>query len=168
LRAAERQAARRQVYSLVTISMIVVFGIVAIFMLLGATRRKASKIFQDPITALREVFARQETLYRLKNGRYASFEELVKAGVLDEEILKGPIQGYLYKDAVITKDRFEITAEPSGPAPLVSEPVPGQPPPRAIARRYYMVDDTHTIRSDSAPVTSMSPVVWSPRDWGPR
>ncbi len=170
MRSLERLASRRQTYSLVTLAMITVFGVVAIFMLLNATRRKSDRMYEDPVVALRDIFARQETLFFMKHKRYATFEELIKEGVISGRVLEGPVQGFLYKAKRIDADGFEITAEPSGPPPKPEPPLPGAPPPmhREIPRHFYMVDQTHTIRCDPAAVTSMSPILWSPRDMGPR
>jgi competence protein ComGC len=167
VRALERAASRRQTYSLVLLAMITVIGVVAIFMLLGATKRKSRKMYEDPVVALRDIFARQETLFFMKHRRYATFEELVKEGVISGEVLDGPVQGFLYRLRSLTAEGFEITAEPSGPPPRI-EPTPDGPPRREVPRHHYMVDHTHTVRSDAAAVTSMSPILWSPRDMGPR
>ncbi|MEZ0228576.1 MAG: hypothetical protein ACAI25_08110 [Planctomycetota bacterium] len=167
MRALERQASRRQTYSLVLLAMITVLGVVAIFMLLGATNQKRRRMYEDPVVALRDVFARQETLFFMKHKRYASLEELVKEDVLSGEILDGPVQGFLYRMRRLDAEGFEITAEPNGPPPKI-DTSPDAPPHREIPRHHYMVDQTHTIRSDPAAVTSTSPILWSPRDMGPR
>lgn len=167
MRALDRQAARRQTYSLVALGMIVVLGAVAIGMLMVSMRKKTRDVYRDPLLALRDIFAPKESIYRRTHGRYATLAELAKEGVISDEVLAGPVSGFLYKAEVVETDRFLITAAPVGEPPKVEQPE-GAPPRREIPRRYWSVDESHTIKSDVGPVTSMSPIIWSPREGGPR
>jgi hypothetical protein len=163
VRSLARQAARRRVYSLTALVAVVVAAIVFMLMLLGAGQKKAAEMYREmyrnPPVALRDIFARHETGYRLSHGRYATLDELVKEGGVPEEVLERPVEGFRYRLLLADQTRFLIEAAPEGPEP------PG-PPGRKPARWFYLVDETHTVRADPARVTTASPIVWSPRDGG--
>jgi hypothetical protein len=169
MRALERQSARRRVYSLTALGGIVVLGVVAIFTLLSATKRETKKTYLDPVGALREI-ARQEMIFHLHQGRYAPLAELVREGAVIDELLQGPFEGFRYSDVTVAKDHFVIAADPVGALPPPRPGVTGgatrppDPPRVPPVPRHYCVDETHTIRGDVNPITTRSPVVWSPRD----
>jgi len=162
VKALERQAARRRLYSLTAFGGLMVCTIVFILLLLAGWKQKTLKMYRDPLVALRDIFAVQETLYFMHHGRYATLAELEKEGVIETEVVQGPVEGYLYRALVIEPQRFVIAADPSGPAP------PGPRGTAPLPRHHFAVDETHTVRYDEAAITSRSPVVWSPREAGGR
>ncbi len=167
MRALERQQQRKRVYSLTTFFGVIGIGALLLTMVHSTARRNLASHYRDPVLALRTTFAQKEVVHKLDTGRYATLEELVKRGDLSEELLQGPVQGYLYRTPLVDKEHFLITVDPQGPPPPPPPSPPGVPP-REIQRYHYTMDETFTVRGDLVAVTTASLVFWSPRDPEPR
>jgi hypothetical protein len=161
----DRRAARHRAYMTVTFMCVAIIGIGMVFMMRGAWSKRASairtKAYKDPMYVLRDVFAVQELAYHRK-GTYATLDQLVKDDLVVDDFLRGPVEGYRYSvDA--SADTFLISA---APVFEVASAASGAP---AALRRFYTIDQTHTIRAaDSRVPGPQDVVVWSPRDSGPR
>ncbi len=161
MRSSDRQATRRSIASLTALGVLVLAGVAVMLSLLGRLHQKAAELFHDPVLALHGILAPHETRWRWTHPRYATLEELVKEGDVSDELLEGPVEGFRFKVVVADEKHFWIEASPEGP----------EPPPRAghkIRYCHYAVDETHTVRSDPARVTTASLVEWNPRDNGVR
>lgn len=97
-----------------TASGLSMFGAMAPVLLpsLGASRRAANE--SAAIGTLR-MLASAEALFRSKNDRYGTFQELVEAKMLDETYVDGLVRnGYRYRMVSATDKTFEMSAEPVG------------------------------------------------------
>ncbi|HZU98451.1 MAG TPA: hypothetical protein VFF73_17220 [Planctomycetota bacterium] len=164
MRALERQQQRKRVYSLTTFFGVIGIGGLLLAMVHSTGRRNVAALYRDPVRALSTTLALKEVTFKNETGRFASLEELVKKGDLSEELLQGPVQGYLYRSPVANAEHFLITVDPQGPPP----PPPPGVPAREIQRYHYTMDETFTVRGDLVAVTTASLVFSSPRDPEPR
>ena len=162
-RAASRRVVRLRAYHLAALVALFVVGVIFLNIMLGYARKKSAQLYREPERSLVLIFAQNEARFYRTAGRYASLEELVKAGVVAEECLSGPVEGYRYR-VVASVSSFTATAVPEGEAPPPPPPPPGVPH-RERPRRYFAVDETHTVRAENDRLPGpQSPVVWSPRD----
>ncbi len=160
----DRRAARHRSYMIVTFMCVAMIGVGMVFMVRGAFSKRAAAIrnkdYKDPLFVLRKVFGEQELAYH-RRGTYATLDELVKEDMVVDDFAKGPVEGYRYTVDAKT-DTFLVTAVPEAGTAAASSDMP-------IARRFYSIDQTHTIRAADSKVPGPDgEVVWSPRDSGPR
>lgn len=155
----ERRSVRHRLYSFLGFLAVTVIGVVALFMLRGVGKRHVGKLYHSPERALYEVFGSHETLFKHRNGRYATLRELVRDEGLSDELLEGPIEGFTYAVPIATVGSYVVTADQTGPDPVH----PGKDPVRRY--RHFRMDETQCVRGEEArPAGPDSPIIYSARD----